>query len=494
MRTDITVATIAAALAVATPLSAQQGARGKLVGTIAGSIASRSVQAAGVSLVQMDQERSVTFNAMPDVRGRFQIDSLPAGRYLVQVSDPTLDSLDLALPSSELSVAAGRSVRADFALPTGAQLRAAVCPGVTLADGKAAVAGRVIDADTDQPLAGAQVVAGWTEFSVDKQSVKAQAEKRIATVTTAANGDYRLCGVPSAKSLWIQVQHRGRAGSVTRLSVTDEEGAVVRNISMSEISAPTIAELDSAQQLAIATGDSTVGWLALSGTAILSGSVRRETGEPVAGAQVRVHNARSFASTDAGGRFTIRELPAGTQVMVVRSIGFGVTEIPVELRPGKTVTQDVRVTRATMLDSVRVVATKPNFAEFEYNMRNNHFGKFMAAGEIVRRDAKETGDLIRALGGFNVVGRGPNTKTFSRAALAANPKCGEANIVLEGVEGLSINDVYPSNIGGIEAYPDNAFIPARYLGHGDCGLIVIWLKAQKDKRPGLKTGTSYNGY
>jgi hypothetical protein len=152
------------------------------------------------------------------------------------------------------------------------------------------------------------------------------------------------------------------------------------------------------------------------------------------------------------------------------------------------------LTRAAVLDSVKVVAKQPEFAEFEFNQRNNHFGKFMTSGEIVRRGAKETGDLVRALGGFNVQGRGPNTKTFSRAAVAANPKCGQVNVVMEGVEGLSINDVYPDNIGGIEAYPDNAFIPARYLGHGDCGLIVIWLKAQKDKRPQPKVGIGYNGY
>jgi hypothetical protein len=492
-RTDIIVATIAAAIAVAAPLSAQD-AHVRVEGTVESRIPSRSAQAARVSLVRMDQERSVTFTAFPDARGHYQLDTLTAGLYLVQVSDPTLDSLYLAPPSIELRLAPGKSVHADFLLPTAAELRASVCPGVSLGEGKAVVAGRAIDSDTDQPIAGAQVVAGWTELSFDKQSLKADSQKRLTSVSTGPTGDYRLCGVPTGHSLWIQLQHAGRAGAITRLSVGEEEGVSVRNISMSMSSAPTIAALDSVEKLAAVSSDTTMDGLDLAGTAIISGTVRRQSGQPLAGAQVRVRNAKSSATSDDAGHFTLRELPSGTQVMLVRSLGYGLVEIPVDLRPGRSVTQDAQLTRAAVLDSVKVVAKKPGLAEFEFNKRYNRFGKYMTASEIVRRDAKETGDLIRALGGFSVMGHGPNVKTFSKAAVAANPNCGEVNVVMGGVEGLSINDVDPRSIGGIEAYADNAFVPARYLDRGACGVIVIWLKPRKDPRPHPSVGLDYYGY
>ena len=109
-----------------------------------------------MSLVRLESDTSITFSTRVDARGRFRVDSLPIGHYLVQVSHPTLDSLDVALPTDRLVISDGRTTRSDLSLPSGAGLREIVCPGVSLGPEKAVVAGRVVDADTDAPARGGE--------------------------------------------------------------------------------------------------------------------------------------------------------------------------------------------------------------------------------------------------------------------------------------------------------------------------------------------------
>jgi len=151
MRT-VTAVTALTLLIEGSPLVAQQSRNGALEGKIAQWIVSRSVQAAQVSLVHLESDTPTTVTAAVDASGRYRLDSLPAGRYLVQLSHPTLDSLDVTLPPGQLKIAPGKPSRSDFSLPSGERLRAMVCPGVSLGPEKAVIAGRVIDADTEAPI------------------------------------------------------------------------------------------------------------------------------------------------------------------------------------------------------------------------------------------------------------------------------------------------------------------------------------------------------
>jgi hypothetical protein len=490
MRTSLAVA-VSSVVLLSTPVAAQR-MTGRLEGTLTEKLATRSVSAAWISLVQLEPTSGATINAHPDARGHFLVDSLPAGRYLVQVGVPTLDSLELALPPSEVRIAGGETARADFALPSGARLREVVCTGVKLSQGKGVIAGRVVDADIDAPLAGADIVASWPEISIDSATLKTTTQRQIAVARSGAHGEYRMCGIPTSRLLSLQLQHAGRAGAVLRVTVTDDEGVAVRDLSLSTTSAPTIVVLDSAARLATAARDTTLADLQLTGTARLTGTVRGTGGQPLAHAEVRVRDARESAVTDSAGRFTIDRLPTGTQMMVVRELGYALTELPVELRPAKTLTRDIQLTRVVRLDSVKVLATKPRYAEFERNMRTNPMGKFMTMSEIQRRNAATTGDLIRVFGEFNVARKG--MRTVVRPKGAVNRKCMNANVVIDGMDGMSVDDVQPKAIAGIEVYADASVAPARYSGNAECGLVVIWLRTKDDKRPTSANGLNYNGY
>lgn len=483
MRTII--ATTALTFLIAgSPAAAQEVRTGGLEGTVAPWIASRSVQAAQVSVVDLGSDSSATITALVDAAGHYHLDSLRSGRYLLQLSHPTLDSLDVSLPPEQFEIAAGTITRADHSLPTGEKLRALVCPGVRLGPEKVVVAGRVVDAETDAPLKGAHVVAAWTELSVDGKTRTIVTQGKQAVVSTGRAGEYRLCGLPAVKTLELQIQHGDRASAATRLSVTLEEGVAVRDFSLSTQTAPTLAALDSLDQVVAALGrstnpdaDSTRHELELRGSGSLMGTVRTSTGQPLEGAEVRVRHGGPSTVTNDSGRFALDGLPFGTQVLLVRHLGYALVEMPVELRRERQMDVSVRMTRAVTLDSVRVLASKWPLAEFEYNRRTNLQGRFLTLADIQRTKATKTSDLIPLLGGPVMMGRGRRVRMQETDYdPPGTHSCKEANVVIDGVDGQSVDDVQPIQIAGIELYKNAAAAPVEYAGRADCGLIVIWLR------------------
>ncbi|HTK46954.1 MAG TPA: carboxypeptidase-like regulatory domain-containing protein [Gemmatimonadaceae bacterium] len=507
MRTII-AAIIVTSILPCVPLAAQQPA-GRLEGTIARSIPSRSVGDARITLVWLDRMASVTFNADVDERGRYHVDSLPAGHYLVQLSHPALDSLDVALPTNRVVIQEGRTTHTDLSFPPGQQLREIVCPGVKFGPGKAVLAGQALDADSEQPIAGADVVVVWNEITVQRKPVKITAEKRMASVRTGQRGDFRLCGVPAGRLLSMQLQHAGFVGATTVVTVPGEEGVAIRELSLSMRSAPTIAELDSLEELiamrlaldSASTPAEVHDELALTGTARLTGTVRSPSGEPVAGAEVHVRDAQSTAFTDASGRYVLENLPTGTQVLLVRHLGYNIAEVPVELRGTRDASRDVQLARAVVLDTTRVIAERFPLREFEYNRKTQLNGHFLTLADIQRLKPKTTSELIVGMGGYVMQGRGRNAK-FLMSAQDHPPGtvgCLGANVVIHGVEGQSLDDVQPNQIAGIELYRDAASAPLNYAGKADCGLIVIWLRPgprRRVKNPVIKEipTLQYNGY
>jgi len=124
MRLQIPLCALAA-LATALPAHAQQRV-GRLEGTVTEGLDSKLARTAWVSMVRLDADGGATLNPKPDERGRFRVDSIPAGRYLVQIGNAMLDSLDVALPTSEVQIHDGETARATFVLPAGARHRDAI--------------------------------------------------------------------------------------------------------------------------------------------------------------------------------------------------------------------------------------------------------------------------------------------------------------------------------------------------------------------------------
>ncbi len=461
------VAIVLAAATFATAAHAQRGTA-RLEGTATDSLRARPLAGAMVLVTRNAPEPAAWFSAVTDERGRYTLDTLPAGQYDVGFWHPILDSLDFALPGRKIELGEGQRVRVDFALPSVATLLAVACPGVPLPPGTGVLLGGVRDADADRPLAGAVVAIRWSDLTVDRTTLQLSEQEHAQGVPTDADGLFRLCGLPTESWLLVQVQHAGRTGIVLRESIPDTMRLRMLNISFSEEGARTFAAADSVAKN---------GWASLpplTGSASVSGTVLGETGQPLAGVQLRVLETATTARTDSTGRYLLSGLPAGTQLLEAKRIGYRIVQQPVPLVRGQEVEMAIRLQRIVSLDSIRVVAQRSRYREFERN-RKSAFGRFLTDEDIARRHAFQVTDLLRTMPGFRVEGGGFDARVVSsRGTTSLTGRSCDVNIVIDNMQHQDINWVQPSDIGAMEVYAGPAGAPGRY--DSQCGVIVIWTK------------------
>jgi iron complex outermembrane receptor protein len=247
-----------------------------------------------------------------------------------------------------------------------------------------------------------------------------------------------------------------------RVLVPDSAGVALRHLSLSTTASRPIAS----------AADTSAP---LTGTASVSGVVRGVGGLPVGEAQVRVLGARGTAVSDARGRFSLSDLPSGTQVLEVRRIGYLLAQQPVELRGGRSVTQDVPLRRIVTLDSVRVLAQRSRYREFEFDRKANRFGKFLTSDSIENRHPLYASDIVRLLPGFTVRGFGLDATVGSARGQSTinGPSSCSTNIVIDGMDNQEINLINPYDIGAMEIYRPGEPAPVQY-NRGNCGVVVIW--------------------
>lgn len=462
-------------LASPTAARAQQATTGTITGVIRDSLFGGTVAGATVFASRAGSDSALLRLGTTDDKGHFRIDSLPAGTWTVTFSTDLLDSLQYSPREQRVELVAGRETRVDFATPSGATLRALACPGLAIDKGEGALLGQVLDAEDMKPIAGAMVAVAWNDFDIDRATLVTTTRTRTAGMASDSLGRYRICKLPTDVPLLVQVQHDGRAGSALALEIRDSVGIAVQLLEFSTTSARSIAALDSA----IVRHDSVLP--AMTGRASVAGIVRTSTGQPVSEAQVNVAGAAGVVRTDSSGHYLLHGLPAGTQQLEVRRVGYAKAQLPVALRDGATTTQDVALQRFVSLDSIRVIATRIRYTEFEARAKRGGFGRFLRAEDIERRSPWNTSDLMRMMPGFSVYGSGFNAKVVSRRTLGGgglgrfgpSSEC-ELNVVIDRMQHQDINLISPRDIAAMEVYASSAGAPVEYESR--CGLIVIWTK------------------
>jgi hypothetical protein len=443
---------------------AQQPAR--IDGVVIDSVHNKPLSDATIAVTRVDPvQPEFVRTLISDKDGRYHLDSLVAGRYSVWFSHPALDSLDLPIVQREFVLTTGERARIDLAIPSGATLRRAACPGLQLPAGTGAVIGTAMDADTDTPLVGASVVVTWNEISLDKNTLQTATVARSGSVRVDSTGIYRLCGVATDSYLLIQVQSGGRVGSTVQTDVSDSVGFKRLDLSFSAAGARAL--------VGSATPADTVEAEPLTGTATLSGTVRTATGLPLADVAIRVNDAAGSTRTDSLGHFKLGGLPAGSQLVEARRVGYFIGRGPVELRSGRTVDVQLTLGRIVSLDSIRVVAQRTKYRDFERNRRSPS-GRFFNEQQIADRHAFETSDLIRMIPGFRVVTSGFDTKIVSTRGITLGSRTCAPNVIIDNFQYQDINLIRPDDIGAMEVYNDAMGGPPG--ANRGCGVIVIWTK------------------
>jgi hypothetical protein len=167
-----------------------------------------------------------SFAAVTRSDGTYLIDSIPPGSYSVSIIAPRFDSLLLNPPVRAFTLMADENKRLDLASPGLRTLSSRAC-AQPMADSLAMIVGFVHDTGVAAP--DARVRAEWTEDTVlSLDHVRSQVSWREST--TARDGRYVLCGVPSRREITLRVV-RGSAsvaiperpvspGEVRRLDLT----------------------------------------------------------------------------------------------------------------------------------------------------------------------------------------------------------------------------------------------------------------------------------
>lgn len=472
---------LASALVAVAPVRAQGPASpgrpsSSMRGLVTDSMHARPLADATVLVTRLSPSPSEFYSLQTAADGRFRLDSLVAGRYAIAVTHPFLDSLELVLQSWVVVVPEQSEPAFVLGLPSSTTLLARACPGMTLPSGAGALIGTVTDADTERPIVGASIVVSWNDLSLDKATMRPKSTPRNASVRADSTGAFRFCGIPTGTFVLAQVQDGGVAGSPLRVVVTPDAGIAVIRLSYARSSARAIASIDGPATASSADSVARQPPLpALTGNALLSGTVRATSGRGLANVQVRVLDAAAVSTTDSSGRYELSGLPAGTQQVEARRIGYLIGSSPVNLRSGRNATADLVIAPIVSLDSVRITARRSRYRAFEQRRATSPAGSFMDDRDIAKMVVPEASDVLRNLGGFHVEGRGINAQVYSsRGQTSLLAGACVTNVVIDGQQHQDINLVTPADIAALEAYKGPAGAPPEY--ESVCGVIVITTK------------------
>ncbi len=138
---------------------------------------------------------------------------------------------------------------------------------------------------------------------------------------------------------------------------------------------------------------------ALAQTGTIAGTVvDARTGEVLPGANVLVENTLLGAASEADGRFTITEVPAGTYTLRARFIGFEEAVQEVRVTPDATtrVRFELRFEPIGMT-SITVAALRPDLQP----------EASLEARAVRETNPRDSGELLRIMPGINAARRGP---------------------------------------------------------------------------------------
>ena len=413
------------------------------------------------------------WSATSGADGAFEIAGVPHGLFLIGFLHPVLDSLGLGVSPRTLDVTANAPVHVALAVPSAPTIRRLLCTGSSLADSTGLMLGFIRDADTGAPLEGASAVVIWTDLVVSKGI---HTDRREVPVKANSVGWYALCGVPADGPITARAELGKDASGYIEVRVP-LNGVLHRDFNIPR-GAAAVAVSGRA-----ASGAGTADVPRRRGSARLTGVVRNEQGQPLGGAQVMVWGSDITGSTGDDGRFSLSELPAGTQALETRYVGYAPRRVTVDLASGET--RSVTVTldqRADVLEQVTVFGKakrgRGDFTGF-FQRRQNGIGRFYTRADIDRMHPYQFTDILRRVPGIKIVPSSNFDYTIlsSRATGSMTGGACQPSIYIDGarlVDDTAIDGfLLPNAIVGIEVYAGPSEAPPQY-SYGNCGSILIW--------------------
>lgn len=431
--------TVLAWLAISSPVSAQQ--TGEVTGTVYDSVARAPLRGAIVQMLGLTGTPSFTDST--DSRGRFTFRAVPIGQYFVEFTHPVLDSLALELPLSSADVRADATTRLSLAVPSPATIITQACR-TTPADSAALFFGMLRDARTGRGLDDGRVTVRWTEIVIDRRGFNSTQKNAFAT---SRDGWFATCGVPAATEVVAHATH----------------GADSTGIAVLTVPAHGLIRFD----------------FDVGGLATIRGRVTSE-GRPVHNARVRAGAEERFVYTDSSGAFRLGGVPAGTQTVDVRALGYAPHAAPMSLRPDAETEMNVELTTVKrMMDTIRVLGQRVYSVDaigFERRRKAGWGGVFFDADVVRRRGLFSVMQLLNEIPSLRIQQNG-----FERTVLlrGIGNECAPAfflNGMLMPSDLLSDLDllVRPEELEGMEVYRGQT--PPEFFTTESCGAVVVWTR------------------
>lgn len=390
-----------------------------------------------------------------DSLGRFGFDTVPPGFREVGVFHPLLDILGISLATSVFELRPGSANMVIFSVPSARTLVQRFCGRALRDSGSGAIFGRIIDSDSDEPVSGARVSVDWTNYEVKEKTL--HQTRRETSAETDAAGGFKLCGVPD--DIGVRLKSRWNAEASPDIDF------------VIGVSSLATAELSIRR-----SGSGTTG--------TVRGRVIDFNGEVIVGARVEIQKFRAATGSNEAGEFLLRNIPTGTQLLLIRKVGFTPVALPIIVRTREPQPAAYSMAKyVPVLEEVRIRArTNASLEKIGFVKRQRGgLGRYVTSDQIQNQNASRLSDVLRRIPGLAVEeGSGGATIRSTRGTPSiANRGC--VRMLLDGIEwhiengGDVDNIVDAAEIAAIEVYASST-VPAEYSSFRDCTTILIWTK------------------
>ena len=396
-----------------------------------------------------------TKSTITDSAGHFSFPSMTPGVYRIVTQHDALEAIGLPYHVTT-AVVASETDSALVMMPSFETIWRLSCESAPPGPDTALVYGTVNGIGRAKPIRDATVYATWVD--IENPSARKFGTKRWhMDAPSDSTGTFVLCGVPTQTGLRLRAVSDSAESGLIDLPPLGEKLVQRQDLSMS---------FDPGKR------------------GVVAGLVMGRNSSPIGGARVIAEGAQQ-TRTDATGKFTLRDVPLGTQQVEVIAIGLQPIARTVVVSLMDTAFVELHVTKPVVLQRVNIVAS---------SVRQQLVGDFLARREKglgLFRDSTS----ISMHGTLNSVMMGIQGIRMVRDQVFMPRGSGQCNPIvwLDGVNIQTVDDflaLRPSDIAAVEVYLRELTIPPQFVVRNtrtqNCGAIVAWTKWYWEGNRGAK--------
>lgn len=300
--------------------------------------------------------------ALTDASGRFRIDGVVPGNYMIEAQTDALAAAG-GRESEQVSVLAAR---ADVMLRVPADSQVVLASCTNLDPRRGMLGGEVLRMDS-LPPADAKLTIEWNEFQIAGREIVQRG--RAVDAAPDTRGRFMVCDIPLRTTLVVRASAEGRESLPDTVRLSPESRFAFTELRLTE---PV-------------------------GNFMLAGRVLFELdGSPIENAEVSILELAKTVHTATDGAFLIREIPEGIHEISVRRLGYRQGRAWVNFGAAKTVERNFLIGRATALDTIAVTAQR-TMVDFE-ERRQMGLGQFVTRAQLEKYETLELPTILARLG------------------------------------------------------------------------------------------------